>query len=197
MVQEDNKHANARCAAIGEKTTPIVAEAEFAFLTGLPIVFGSINPNLTPTQHAKAAQQVQDQDAVARRFGLADGLQLHRPGFRRNTWDAAGQERTRQAYSDYDSTDAQAYKQTREFGGDEPRLTGSGAPGKGSNAPAGSYPLSAGEGSSCTIDGAAGTLVRQGNWLVCRPAGRQDAATIKQAAYDEYDRIASNAWRSR
>jgi hypothetical protein len=29
---------NARCAAIGEKTTPIVAEAEFAFLTGLPIV---------------------------------------------------------------------------------------------------------------------------------------------------------------
>lgn len=41
--------------------------------------------------------------------------------------------------------------------------------------PAGAYPLSAGEGSRCTINGADGRLARRGDWLVCEPA-RQDAA---------------------
>ena len=157
---------------------------------------GAINPNLLPHQQAKAAQQTED--AVARRFGLTDGLQLHKPGFRRVT-DAAALERMQAAYTAYNSADAAAYKQTRdynEYGGDEPRNTGTGAPNKGSAAPAGAYPLSAGEGSSCSIDGTAGTLVRQGNWLVCRPARRQSAATIKQAAYDAYDADMANAWRN-
>ena len=53
---------------------------------------GAINPDLTPTQRGKAAQQAQTQDAVARRFGLTEGLQLHKPVYRRVT-DAAALER--------------------------------------------------------------------------------------------------------
>jgi hypothetical protein len=68
---------------------------------------GSINPRLTATQRGKAAQQTED--AIARRFGLSDGLQLHRPGFRRVT-DAAALARVQQAYTAYDAADAQAYK---------------------------------------------------------------------------------------
>ncbi len=70
---------------------------------------GAINPNLLPHQKAKAAQQTED--AVARRFGLTDALQLHRPGFRRNT-DAAALERVRQAYNDAEAADANAWKAT-------------------------------------------------------------------------------------
>jgi hypothetical protein len=36
------------------------------------------------------------------------------------------------------------------------------------NLPAGRYPLSAGEGNPCSIDGAVGTLQREGGYLVCR-----------------------------
>jgi hypothetical protein len=36
------------------------------------------------------------------------------------------------------------------------------------NLPAGRYPLSAGEGNPCSIDGVAGTLQREGEYLVCR-----------------------------
>ena len=159
---------------------------------------GSINPNLTATQRAKAAQQTQTQDAVARRFGLTDGLQLHRPGFRRVT-DAAALERVQEAYRAYDSADAAAYKQTRDYNehtGGDPTRTGAGAPNRGSGAPPGSYPYSAAaEGTSCTVNGAAGVLVRQGNWLVCKPRS-QDAAAFdsKAQAYAEYDREAAVAY---
>ena len=47
--------------------------------------------------------------ALARRFGLTDGLQLHRPGFRYNT-DAAAVERSRQAYADAKAADANAWR---------------------------------------------------------------------------------------
>ena len=70
---------------------------------------GAINPDLTPTQRGKAMQQTED--AAARKFGLTDGLQLHRPGFRYNT-DAAAQERTRQAYADAEAADANAWRDT-------------------------------------------------------------------------------------
>ena len=163
---------------------------------------GTINPRLTPTQRGKAEYNQQLADAQARKFGLQDALQLHRPGFRRNT-DSAALERSQQAYAAYDAADAAAYKQTRDYSehtGGDPARTGAGAPAKGSGAPAGAYPYSAAaEGTSCTINGAPGVLVRQGNSLVCQPRRSQDAAAFdaKQAAYDEYDRIASNAWRSR
>jgi hypothetical protein len=54
------------------------------------------------------------------------------------------------------------------------------------------------EGDHCTIDGAAGTLVREGGDLVCRPVGRQDAQSVHdaiQAAYDESDWYSANAWK--
>ena len=161
---------------------------------------GAINPNLTPTQRAKALHDQQTADARARSFGLTDALQLHKPGFRRST-DAAALERSRQAYAAYDAADAAAYKQTRDYGeftGSEARNPGAGAPGRGSNAPPGAYPLIAGEGSPCSINGAPGTLVRQGNSLVCQPRRSQDAAAFdaKAQAYTEYDRDMANAWRA-
>jgi hypothetical protein len=155
---------------------------------------GAINPRLTPAQRAKAAQQTED--AAARRFGLTDALQLHRPGFRRSQ-DAAALERTRAAYTAYDAADAAAYKQTREFGGDEPRNTGSGAPGRGNGAPAGAYPYSAAaEGSACTTNGAPGHLRKVNGKLECVPGQRQDAATVdaKAAAYADYDREMATAY---
>jgi hypothetical protein len=107
---------------------------------------GSVNPNLLPVQRAKAAQHTED--AVARRFGLTDGLALHRPGFRRVT-DAAALERILRAYNDYDAADAVAYKKpsdASEYTGSEPRNTGAGALAQGyGKAPAGAYPLSAGD----------------------------------------------------
>ena len=154
---------------------------------------GSPNPRLTPTQRSIAATNTED--AVARRFGLTDGLQLHRPGFRRVT-DAAALERSRQAYAAYDAADAVVYKpaeRTVHTGGNKD-YTGAGAPGRGSGAPPGSYPLSSGEGSACTINGAPGTLVRNGAWLECR----QDAMGLdaKQQAYLDYDNWSRDAWRT-
>src|SRR6476469_190635 len=70
---------------------------------------GSISPDLTPHQRAKALHQTQTADAVARRFGLSDAMQLHKPGFRRNT-DVAALERTRQAYAAAETADANAWK---------------------------------------------------------------------------------------
>ena len=70
---------------------------------------GIINPDLTPTQRGKAMHQTED--AAARKFGLTDGLQLHRPGFRYNT-DAAAVERSRQAYADAEAADANAWRDT-------------------------------------------------------------------------------------
>ena len=169
---------------------------------------GSTNPYLSATQRAIAAAktaQQQTQDAVARGFGLTDALQLHRPGFRRNS-DSAALERSRRAYQDAEAADRDAWRNPTprldysEHTGSDPSRTGAGAPAKGSNAPAGSYPYSAAaEGAPCSVDGSPGTLVREGNSLVCKPRQRQDAMGLdpKQVAYDEYDRIASNAWRGR
>ncbi len=68
---------------------------------------GAINPDLLPHQRAKALHQTED--AVARRFGLSDAQQLHRPGFRRNT-DVAALARVQQAYTDAEIADANAWK---------------------------------------------------------------------------------------
>jgi hypothetical protein len=149
---------------------------------------GAINPDLTPTQRAKALQQTQTEDAVARRFGLTDAMQLHRPGFRRNT-DAGALARVQQAYTDAETADANAWK------GATNRLN----------------LRDQQEGDPCTVRGpdypddfgSPGTL-QMGNdgELVCVPgnledARRQDAASVKRAAYEQYDREMANAWRTR
>jgi hypothetical protein len=79
---------------------------------------------------------------------------------------------------------------------------------KADSPPAGAYPLSAGEGSVCAINGAPGHLAREGNWLVCRPTSsdasprdpRQpismaDAQRIRDAAYQQSVDELHNAWR--
>jgi hypothetical protein len=129
---------------------------------------GAINPRLTPAQRAKAAQQTED--AVAARFGLTDGLQLHKPGFRRVT-DSAALERVRQAYNDVDAAAANAWRSdaSGSFRGQQ-------------------------AGDLCTVNGAPGHL---NDKLECVPDRRQDAAAFdaKAAAYAEYDREMENAWR--
>jgi hypothetical protein len=69
--------------------------------------------------------------------------------------------------------------------------------------PAGRYPLSAGEGNPCTIDGAVGTLQRDGNYLVCRakpPIGPTRSGTsagdAKDVAWREMVDHVTNAWKT-
>jgi hypothetical protein len=67
-------------------------------------------------------------------------------------------------------------------------------------APPGSYPYEAAkEGTACTINGAPGTLVKEGNFLVCRPVARQDSAAARDAVDEAWRRMvedAANAWRT-
>jgi hypothetical protein len=62
--------------------------------------------------------------------------------------------------------------------------------------PPDTYPLSAGEGSACTINGAPGTLQREGDWLICRPAPADPATDPRVAAYRDYCDGLTNAWRT-
>ena len=69
-------------------------------------------------------------------------------------------------------------------------------PGRNPTDAAGVYPYSAAaEGTTCIIDGASGTLVREGNSLVCRPTKLADAMTMDEI-YEEYSRTVGNAWRT-
>jgi hypothetical protein len=78
--------------------------------------------------------------------------------------------------------------------------------------PAGRYPFSAGEGGACSIDGRAGTLVREGEYLVCRAkpsigpsrssetVNRSDAMTsdrsLQDRAWEEMVRAQNEMWRT-
>src|SRR5690242_7717494 len=104
------------------------------------------------------------------------GLALHRPGFRIS--DTADVEAAL-AMKDYIEELSTAYKRDA--------------------LPAGAYPLSAGVGSACTVDGAPGELVRQGDYLICKPV-RQDAGSTRDERADAYrarDEYLSNAWKGR
>jgi len=61
--------------------------------------------------------------------------------------------------------------------------------------PAGAYPLSAGEGNACTINGRPGTLQREGDWLVCEPTDRADAAPPRTMSVADAQRIKDEAYR--
>lgn len=51
--------------------------------------------------------------------------------------------------------------------------------------PPGAYPLAAGLGTAYIVDGRAGRLVRQGEWLVCH-ATEQDGAAVRDAKAAAY-----------
>ena len=107
------------------------------------------------------------------------GLGLRRPGFRVAQVDETAR---RKAYADYDANLISAYRNDA--------------------APPGAYPLSAGEGNACTINGAPGHLERKGDWLVCRPDANNHSPSsdatydARASAYAEYDRQLADAWRS-
>ena len=113
-------------------------------------------------------------------YGNSDLYALRRPGPRfptqRTTTDAR-----QAAYDATNKADEEAYRK-----------------------PAGSYPLSAGEGNVCTINGQPGVLTRSGEWLVCTPSNaqptRQDArppplVEDREAVLREVQLRDENAWR--
>jgi len=76
---------------------------------------------------------------------------------------------------------------------------------RGDAAPAGAYPYrTAAEGTPCTVNGRPGTLVREGNYLVCKPTASQDARPVfdaiegarrKREAYEAMCHDMANAWK--
>jgi hypothetical protein len=110
----------------------------------------------------------------------------HRPGF---LISDSNRRAIEQAYRDYDQTISRAYLQ------DDP--------------PAGAYPFAEHlVGTSCTINGAPGTLRRKGDWLVCVPnkqsfsGGEPASDSVKDhrqrmaELYAARDAEDANAWRT-
>jgi hypothetical protein len=137
---------------------------------------------------------------VAHSVGLEDGEALHRPGARHCT-DAAANDARVKAYFDAVEEMQNAWR-APGLPRHEPRgnVTGYGA-GAGENAPpAGSYPLSAGEGSRCTINGQDGVLRRTGDgpWLECVPVDedRDHSETdARDAAWNQMVADMESAWK--
>ena len=108
----------------------------------------------------------------------------------------AQQEELRQLYRDSAVARQEAYEDMKRQMSDAWRKDA---------APSGAYPYrAAAEGTACTINGRPGTLVREGDYLVCKPSARQDAeptfdavegARRKQEAYDAMIKEMSEAWR--
>jgi hypothetical protein len=108
----------------------------------------------------------------------------------------AQQEELRQLYRDGAVARQEAYEDMKRQMSDAWRKDA---------APSGAYPYrAAAEGTACTINGRPGTLVREGDYLVCKPSARQDAeptfdavegARRKQEAYDAMIKEMSEAWR--
>ena len=102
-------------------------------------------------------------------------LALHRPGYRTLTW--INDDEVVAAYRQYCADQDNAWRR-----------------------PAGAYPLSAGAGNACTIDGRPGRLVKEGDWLVCKPVSKPaDAAPLPtDPVYDvaEGQRVKDEAWRA-
>ena len=144
------------------------------------------NPRLTPTQRGKAIAQ---QSLVT--DGTANPLAMHRPGFRYwadNNQRAINDAVKAEAYNAADTRAANAWR----------------GPTNRTNL------RDAREGDVCMVQGpefpddfgSSGTLQMGSDGLVCVPddlqdARRRDAASIKQAAYERYDREMADAWRSK
>jgi hypothetical protein len=157
----------------------------------------------------------------------------HRPGGpgcepdRRPAFDAAtlhdARTRLQREYQLYDAEAATQYKHPpngprrdaeTEFTGSDPYSTGTGAPARGYDRPAGTYPYATHlVGTACTINGAPGSLQPVDGYLACVPDDdaseeSEDAAprsladaleTRRRAmadAVDAYDAEQANRWRN-
>jgi len=116
-------------------------------------------------------EEEEEEDAA---FGDA-ALALHRPGYRTST--RVNDDAAVEAYRQYAADQANAWKK------------------RNAQPPPGAYPLSAGVGTACTINGAPGVLVESddGQWLVCKPVARQDSAPTGPV----YDRAAGERLKQR
>jgi hypothetical protein len=134
---------------------------------GGPFVQDHRPGNWAPPDHRRALTSTELQDARAR---IADAIAEH----------------------DYRDANAWRNPPRGPDTGADPSYTGTGAPARGyGKIPAGSYPLSAGEGGRCTIDGQDGRLVREGNWLVCRPTSNDARHVHKITQHDPMGREAA------
>jgi hypothetical protein len=150
--------------------------------------------------------------ADARRFGLNDGADLHRPGFRYNLSDEMYD--AREAYRDYENSQAEAWRAPP---------VGAGEHDFGAAPKAGAIPMSnnARPGMSCTVksggrgEGSRGVLREvdgSPGWLECVPIpsgnedklenNRADAATMQRdhaqrmsEIYAAHDRALEAAWK--
>jgi hypothetical protein len=131
--------------------------------------------------------------ADAEKFGLKDGGQLHRPGFRFAP-DAYAKDETLIAYADRDAADAEAWK------GNPP--TGQGSQGFVEKTGDGKA------GDSCTLNGNRGTLQYVDGELVCVPdhvherykgkngaTMQRDHAQRMSEIYAAHDRALEAAWK--
>jgi hypothetical protein len=124
--------------------------------------------------------KVETEKAIARE--TAAFIDSHRPGWRGST-DTIDFSASDAAYDARKLADSEAWR--RQDAAEQPL---------------GAYPMSAGIGNACTIDGQPGTLQPDGAWLVCRPTAgptRADAMTgdARDVAYREMCDQLTNAWR--
>jgi len=118
-------------------------------------------------------------------------LALHRPGYR--TSATVNDDEAVKAYNEYVRNLTDSWRKCD------------------AQPPPGAYPLSAGAGTACAINGAPGALVESddGEWLVCKPVSRTDTVPagpvydaaegqrIKDAAWEEMCERQRNAWKTK
>jgi len=124
---------------------------------------------------------------VADAFGDSDHFALGRPGPRYGAGVAYDEREA--AYRDVALRDANAWRSQ------PPVLPVRDA----APPPDGAYPLTAGEGTACTINGRPSTLQRQGDWLQCVADDDDNAFTstgdAREAAYRDVALRDENAWK--
>jgi hypothetical protein len=140
------------------------------------------------------------QGLVCDAFGNVDSAALHQPGYRGLSYATDSVEHAELTTLRHLAD--RAYQQSIEDLCNAWRTD--------AQPPAGAYPLSAGEGSACSVNGRAGTLVREGDWLVCKPLATEpsradavprfmdgaDAEVIRRQAYEAYVADLCEAWRT-
>jgi hypothetical protein len=144
----------------------------------LYLMDGKPNPALDPAQRALALSFADQQRA--KRFGLSDAADLHRPGHRYLV-DEKARDAKAAAYQDYEDSQAEAWR--------SPPIS------EGSRRPRGAQP-----GGSCVVDGRPGHLRDISGELLCIAdnsiLGEDHALNDREAAHAEHRHYLENAWRN-